>query len=355
MLEIAEKVGHRPILIPTTDSAAIWVAENADALGQGYCFPRQDSSLVRILSDKGRMQELARRNGVPTAKAVVPRSKRDVEQYLETAVFPVMVKATDADSMRRRTGGTKFIIESPRELLELYARAEDRQAPNLLIQEFIPGDDWMFDGYFDQNSECLFGVTGTKIRRFPVYTGVTSLGVCRRNDAVLKTTTEFMTAIGYHGILDIGYRYDRRDGQYKVLDVNPRIGCTFRLFAAPNGMDVSRALYLHMTGQPVVPAEATDGRKWIVEDFDLVSAIRLWRDGALSLKDWGTSLRGVEEAACFALDDPLPFLMTGLADCCELYRWYRSRSAARGRAAAEIAVTSPTIPATLSPSPSSEK
>ena len=58
-----------------------------------------------------------------------------------------------------------------------------------------------------------------------------------------------MKAIGYQGILDIGYRYDRRDGQYKVLDVNPRIGCTFRLFAATNGMDVARALYLDMTGQ----------------------------------------------------------------------------------------------------------
>ena len=156
LLEIAEKVGHRPILIPTTDSASIWVAENAESLGEGYCFPRQDASLVRILSDKGRMQELARRNGVPTAKAVVPRSKQDVEQYLESAVFPVMVKATDAESMRRRTGGTKFIIQSPRELLELYARAEDPTAPNLLIQEFIPGEDWMLM-VTDQNWNVSLG------------------------------------------------------------------------------------------------------------------------------------------------------------------------------------------------------
>ena len=48
----------------------------------------------------------------------------------------------------------------------------------------------------------------------------------------MRTTCDFMQAIGYHGILDIGYRRDQRDGSYKVLDVNPRIGCTFRLFAA---------------------------------------------------------------------------------------------------------------------------
>jgi predicted ATP-grasp superfamily ATP-dependent carboligase len=231
--------------------------------------------------------------------------------------------------LRRRAGGTKFVIQTRKELLELYAKAEDRESPNLLIQEFIPGDDWMFDGYFDENSDCLFGVTGKKIRRFPVHTGVTSLGICQRNETVRKTTADFMKAIGYRGILDIGYRYDRRDGQYKVLDVNPRIGCTFRLFAGANGMDVARALYLDMTGQLVAPSSAADGRKWMVEDFDLFSAVRSWLDRTITLKDWVRSLRGVEETACFALDDPLPFLLMGVADGCELYQWVRCQLAAR--------------------------
>ena len=253
LLEIAHTVGGRPVLVPTTDDGAIWVAEHAAALQEGYRFPRQDATLVRLLCDKSRMQDLARQSGVPTAQTIVPRSKQDVERFLETAIFPVVVKATDADRLRRRAGGTKFILHSPLELLALCAKAEDAESPNLMIQEFIPGEDWMFDGYFDRNSQCLLGVTGKKIRRFPVNTGVTSLGICLPNHTVAKTTIEFMRAIGYQGILDIGYRYDRRDGQYKVLDVNPRIGCTFRLFAATNGMDVARALYLDMTGQTVAP------------------------------------------------------------------------------------------------------
>src|SRR5262245_37810227 len=120
LLEIGKKVGGRPILIPTTDHGAIWIAEHAAALQEGYCFPRQDATLVRLLCDKGRMQDLARRSGVPTAQSVVPQSIEDVERFLETAVFPVMVKATDADRLRRRAGGTKFVIHTPRELLDLY-------------------------------------------------------------------------------------------------------------------------------------------------------------------------------------------------------------------------------------------
>lgn len=331
LLQIGRKLGGRPILIPTTDPGAIWVSEHAAALGSEFRFPYQDSKLVRLLCDKSRMQELARRNGVPTAQSMVPRSKEDVQRFIETATFPVMVKATNVERLRARMGGTKFVIPSGRELLEFYAKAADHDEPSLLIQEFIPGEDWMFDGYFDQCSRCVFGVTGKKIRRFPVNTGVTSLGVCIRNETVERTTVEFMKAIGYQGILDIGYRYDQRDGKYKVLDVNPRIGCTFRLFTATNGMDVARALYLHLTGQPVATAPAAEGRKWIVEDFDLVSALHSLRDGTLTLQDWMRSFRGIQETACFAFNDPLPFLLMPIADCCELYRWIRNQRATRRR------------------------
>ena len=70
------------------------------------------------------------------------------------------------------------------------------------------------------------------------------------------TTVRFMHELGYRGILDIGYRFDERDGEYKLLDVNPRIGATFRLFVGDDGMDVLRALYLDLTGQEVAATTA---------------------------------------------------------------------------------------------------
>jgi predicted ATP-grasp superfamily ATP-dependent carboligase len=35
--------------------------------------------------------------------------------------------------------------------------------------------------------------------------------------------------------VDLGFRYDARDSRYKPLDVNPRIGATFRLFVDAEG------------------------------------------------------------------------------------------------------------------------
>lgn len=337
LLEIGAKLGGRPILISTTDRTTMRVAQAAGILGSTFRFPYQDATLVSTLCDKSRMQRLAEQCGIPIARSVVPRSRQDLLQFLEGAAFPFMVKATDDERLRRKVGGTKFLIRTQDKLLEFYDRAGDPENPSFLVQEFIPGEDWMFNGYFDRNSECVFGATGKKIRRFPVSTGVTSLGICVHNHTVERITRQFMKAIRYRGILDIGFRYDLRNGQYRVLDVNPRIGCTFRLFAAANGMDVARALYLDLTGQPVPQATVEDGRKWIVEDFDLASMlISAYRTGKFDWRESARSLRGVRETACFALDDPLPLLLSGVADICEFYRWLQRRPGAKKKDEVEL-------------------
>lgn len=53
------------------------------------------------------------------------------------------------------------------------------------------------------------------------------------NEEVAQQTREFMGAIGFRRIVDIGYKYDGRSAQYKLLDVNPRIGTTFRPLSTP--------------------------------------------------------------------------------------------------------------------------
>jgi predicted ATP-grasp superfamily ATP-dependent carboligase len=151
-------------------------------------------------------------------------------------------------------------------------------------------------------------VTAKKIHQTPVYTGMTALGVCLPNAAIESATNTLVTTVGYKGILDIGYRYDARDGLYKLLDVNPRLGATFRLFVGHDGMDVTRAEYLHFTGQPVPRSQLRTGRKWILEDGDLVSCIQYYRDGALKLREWLRSYRGIQECAWYAADDVVPFL-----------------------------------------------
>jgi predicted ATP-grasp superfamily ATP-dependent carboligase len=310
LLNIGRKIGRRAILIPTTDDGVVFVADHADALKEQFMFPDQNAALVHSLCSKKEMYNLAKKFRVPTPEAAFPQSKEDVLRFLQNATFPIMMKPIYSWGSKQKLP-SKAVLHTERELTEKYDAIEDPEEPNLMLQEYVPGRDedvWMFNGYFNQDSECLVGFTGRKIRQWPVYQGVTSLGICQRNEIVEKMTKEFMKAIRYRGILDIGYRYDARDNQYKVLDINPRIGATFRLFVDDNGMDVARALYLDMTGQPITAGAVPNGRKWLVEDYDLASSFLYWLDGNLSLKQWIGSYHCVRETAFFALDDPLPLI-----------------------------------------------
>ena len=72
-----------------------------------------------------------------------------------------------------------------------------------------------------------------------------------------ESAARFCRAIGFSGIADLDWRLDRRDGRYKLLDFNPRVGAQFRLFETDAGIDVVRALHLDLTGRPV-PAGAQE-------------------------------------------------------------------------------------------------
>ena len=309
--DIARGIGSMPLLMPTNDESALFVARHASQLEDRFLFPANGVDVVWSLYNKKGMYLLAKRLAIPTPDTVFPESRKDVLEFCARARFPVLLKASDNIRTSRRAGRKMVIVRSKEELVGQYHAMEDGSNPSLMLQEYIPGGDdsvWMLNGYFDEHADCLFSITAKKIHQTPVYTGMTALGVCLPNPAIESATRTLVRAVGYKGILDIGYRYDARDGQYKLLDVNPRLGATFRLFVGHNGMDVTRAQYLHFTGQSVPVSSICTGRKWILEDADLLSCIQYYRDGVLSLRQWLGSYRGLRECAWYAADDVMPFL-----------------------------------------------
>jgi D-aspartate ligase len=310
LVELAGRIGRRSVLVPIDDVASLLVQDHAAALREHFLFAEQPPGLAHTLSRKKDLYFLCTELNIPTPESLFPRSRQEVREFSQDATFPVVVKSIDSRVLRERPQAKSVVIaRTAGELLELYDRMEEPDAPNLMLQEHIPGGPGsicMFDGYFNAASECLIGITGRKLRQHPAYTGITTLGVCIDNADVIDMTRRLFKAIGYRGIVDMGYRFDARDGQYKLLDVNPRIGATFRLFVDSNGMDVARAMYLDLTGQAVPCAQPVPGRKWIVETLDFASSATYFRDGRLSPLQWASSFRGVAEGAWFAREDPLP-------------------------------------------------
>lgn len=299
----------KPLLLTATDWAAIFIESHADELERSFVFPRAKVPVVRPLADKWAMHLAARDADVPTPQTVFPQSLDDVSAFLESARFPIVAKAADSYATHKPES---MIAQHRSELIDKFERERELGPPNLVLQEFIPGgieDVWMCNAYFDTDGRCRAVFTGRKLRQLSS-TGIATLAICERSETVANQTTRFLESVGYHGCVGVGHRYDARDGQYKLLDVNARVSGVFRLFRATTGTDVVRICYRDLTGQDVGEigdAPLDVGRKWLLEDDVLVNLPRI-RRGELSLWAWLRSFRGVREAQWFSLRDPLPFI-----------------------------------------------
>lgn len=299
----------RPVLIPMDDVGAMLVSEHSGQLLEHYRFPVLPAGLVATVSDKAGLAELAAAAGVPTPTLDVADTAEQLEEAIATATFPVVVKARDPRLLEATGSKSVTIAHDAVSLREQWGRHQVDGKSNCVLQEYVPGGPetvWMVNAYVDATSSMHLAASARKIRQRPAYTGATTLGVCQRNDEVLALTAQLVRSIGYRGVLDIGWRFDARDGKYKVLDLNPRVGATFRLFASACGEDVVRALYADLTDRPLPRGETPDGRRWLSEIHDLAVARRYIRDGAMTPGGYLRSLRGVTESVWWAADDPVP-------------------------------------------------
>ena len=310
---LRSRFATKPILIATSDETAIVVAEHHAELSRSYLIGQNAGPIVETLADKMTMFGLVQKHGVPSPYTELPTTIEEARACAQRVRFPVMLKGAMGNRLYERTGKKMVVVHDAAELVAQFQLLHDPEKPNLMVQELIPGGDdqvYIFNGYFNADSDCLAGYTGRKIRQFPVHVGCASLGECCWVEEVADTTATFMKEIGYRGVLDIGYRKDPRDEKYKVLDINPRVGQAFRLFVSENNLDVVRAMYLDLTGQSVPrDAKRKEGRRWIIEDYDLSSTLDYFREGSLTFGGWVRSFKGLEEGAWFAWRDPVPFLL----------------------------------------------
>ena len=312
LLTLADRIGRPAVLLPTDDAGAIFLAEHGEGLRPQFIFPDQPAELPRQVAGKYSLFQLCRDLSIPAPAASVPDTPAAARAFAAQAGYPLIAKLTTP----WQGGGllSTSIVTSAGQLDDLLAACA-RAGAGLMLQEFIPGDphggqqdqDWFFHGYCDASSTCRPAFTGVKERSYPAHAGLTCLGRSEPNADLSDQVTALLGKLGYRGILDLDLRLDLRDGEYKLLDFNPRLGAQFRLFRTTAGVDVATAAYLDLTGAAIPEGEPIAGRRFVVENYDPLGALGYWRRGELGLRSWAASLRGIDETAWFAADDLAPF------------------------------------------------
>jgi len=311
MLAVGKSLKRKAMVLPTDDYAAVFLAENAGVLNEGFIFPQPPPEIPRAVADKKKLYFLCRKLCHPTPNATFPKSREDLCYYEDPKVYPVVVKRVHQwSSLNGSVKGTTLV--RTREQLEQLLSASWSANVDVLVQEYIPeccSEDWFFHGYCNAKSECLASFTGRKLRSYPPRAGVTTFARSVRNSRLQEQAEKLLQDLSYWGIVDLDYRLDLRDGLFKLVDFNPRLGAQFRLFQDEDGRDVVRAQHLDLTGRwEGIQGEMVE-RSFAVELHDTLAAVSYIRSGDLTFNQWLREIRHVDEYAWIAREDPLPSAM----------------------------------------------
>jgi predicted ATP-grasp superfamily ATP-dependent carboligase len=115
----------------------------------------------------------------------------------------------------------------------------------------------------------------------------------------------FLRAINYYGLVELEYKLDSRDSQYKLLDVNARTW-GYHSLGARAGVDFSHMLYSDQLGIPISDCKGEPGIGWVRMTTDLPAAAMAIIAGDVDVMSYIRSLRNCNVEAVFSGDDPLP-------------------------------------------------
>jgi D-aspartate ligase len=306
------EVGHRLdldrwVLYPTRDETVTAIARHRSLLAERFRVPTPDWETVKWAADKRNTHRLARELGIPSPRTWLPKSVEDLSEIeidgavaIKPAIKERFIYATKAKAWRADTKAA---------LSDRFQQAAEIVGPGeVMVQELIPGDGRHQFAYcaFFKAGESIGSMVARRRRQHPPEFGRASTFVETVDVPLVESLSErFLRAIDYYGLVELEYKLDPRDGEYKLLDVNARTW-GYHSLGPRAGVDFPHLLFADQLGQRVQRQRARPGVTWIRLVTDVPTAALELLRGHLDWKEYARSLRKADVEAVFSARDILP-------------------------------------------------
>jgi carbamoylphosphate synthase large subunit len=177
------------------------------------------SSLKCALS-KNAMIQLAADLDVPVPETVIPDHQSEAPLLAKRIGLPLVIKGEKGEA-----GYNVRIAWRAEEIPALYAEVANTERVyngRPALQEFIPGPQYSIGGLF-RDGVPLRVCAYRKIFTYPLYGGLTAKTITERPAKLLETAFAIFGALRYTGLGQMQFIRDSRNGQFKFLELNPRV------------------------------------------------------------------------------------------------------------------------------------
>jgi hypothetical protein len=207
------------VVIPSGYESVKFISQHRDSLLRlARVMTVPSLEMIGELGNKRSFALFCERHGIPHPRTILLERADDVLRDGLPMSFPLMTKPFGLASGR---GIRRF---EDRRTLHGYLTAPREDGVNalpLLLQEFIPGEDFDFSGF------CVGGrLAAWTIQRFLTFDGDVRWRRFERHDEILRIALRIIELARYDGPINVDFRVDSRDGGVKAIEVNPRFWAT---------------------------------------------------------------------------------------------------------------------------------
>lgn len=233
LVEFAKKNNDkRLLLISCSDYYSGLVIRNKAVLSDYYLLNYIDEDLRNRLENKMDFYKVCEEYGLPFPNTVIVNE----DDYKTTNIpfkYPIILKPNDSFKwVKIKFSGYKkaYLVNTHEEMVDILDKAYNNGYDDyFIIQDFIPGGPeamFVVNAYADKNGRVVMthGAQTALDEVLPNDIGNYNALISGEYIQLTRSVKEFLEKIGYVGYANFDFKYDRRDGIYKVFEVNIRQG-----------------------------------------------------------------------------------------------------------------------------------
>jgi D-aspartate ligase len=311
ILEVGQRLNLKGwVLYPTRDETVAALSRYRSDLSDFFRVPTPCWETVQWVWDKRNTYRLAKELGIPVPRTWYARDSEELEKI--DAQPPFAIKPAIKEHFIYATKAKAWRANNFRELRQLFEKAAAQvETGEVMVQELIPGDGRQQFAYcaFFKEGRAVGSMVVRRNRQHPPEFGRASTFVETVELPLLESLSErFLQAINYYGLVELEYKLDPRDGEYKLLDVNGRTW-GYHTLGLGAGVDFPFMLYADQVGEPVESRRGRSGIRWIRLITDVPTSVLEILGGRQDLRAYVKSLREFHVESVFSKEDPVPGLV----------------------------------------------
>lgn len=190
-----------------------------------FCYLPFNNENLEACLDKNIQYEFCEKLGIP-----YPKSERIERQSdfinIENLTFPIIIKPKSRKDITSNVFRSLYLedfngfkINEQKIVMFLDGGI------TFVASEVIPGNDtliYAYTAYRSKQGQILNEWVGKKLNQFPNNFGVFSSASNQAPDIILEQGQKLLNGLNIYGIAEPEFKYDQRDGKYKLMEINLR-------------------------------------------------------------------------------------------------------------------------------------